>query len=122
MPAVDTPDVEALMIRLLKPLGFAVSTKVPAKRDPEFIRVSVTGGDGGFLIDTPTLLVECWSASSVVASEMARKARVALIASRFDVVDGWQVYGIECAYPVYFPDETSDRYQFLCTVRVRRHN
>ena len=121
MPAVDTPDVEALLINLLGG-DVPVSTKVPADRQSEFVRLSVTGGSGDTLLDRPSVLVECWAPSTVSASALARRTRQRLHDSRFAVVDGWQVYGIDCAYPVYFPDETSDRYQFLANVGIRRHN
>ena len=119
---VETPDVEGIVIKLLEPLGVRRATKVPRDRPAEFIRVSLTGGSGGLVLDVPSVLVECWAGSTVRAGELARQARSLLIDSRFDVVDGWQVYGIDCAYPAYYPDETSDRYQFPANVRVRRTN
>ena len=119
---VESPDIEVLGLSILRGVAPQVATKVPANRPPEFIRVSVTGGSGDGLFDDAQLLVECWASSTVTASQMARDARNRLLASRFDVVDGWQVYGIDCAYPVYFPDETSERYQFPANVRVRRTN
>lgn len=122
MTVTDTPDVEGIMLRLLTGMGAQASTKVPRNRPAEFVKISVTGGGGDVLLDTPTLLVECWGPDTVTASRLARQVRQRLHESRFDVVDGWQVYGIDCAYPVYFPDETSDRYQFLATTRLRRHN
>lgn len=122
MPGDNTPDVEGIVIQLLAPMGVRSATKVPRERPAELIRVSVTGGSGGLILDVPSVLVECWAGSTVRAGELAREARSLLIDSRFDVVGGWQVYGIDCAYPAYFPDETSDRYQFPCNVRVRRHN
>ena len=119
---VETPDVEGIVIKLLEPLGVRRATKIPNPRPVEFIRVSLTGGSGGFVFDVPSVLVECWAGSTVRAGELARQARSLLIDSRFDVVDWWQVYGIDCAYPAYYPDETSDRYQFPANVRVRRTN
>src|SRR5699024_863857 len=120
-PAVDAPDGEAVPIKLLGGEGPG-STKVPADRQGGFVRLSVTGGSGGVLLDRPSVLVECWAPSTVSACALARRTRQKLHDSRFAVVDGWQVYGIDCAYPVYFPDETSDRYQFLANVGIRRHN
>lgn len=116
-----TPDVEALFLKVLKPLG-RVSTKVPNPRPDTFIRVSSAGGAGERFFDDASILVEAWAPSTVAASDLARAARNLLHESRFDVVDGWQLYGIDSAYPVYFPDETSERYQFLANVRVRRAN
>lgn len=121
MLAAEAPDVEALFIQVLRG-DVPVSTKVPADRKATFVRVSLAGGSGGTLLDRPSVLVECWAPNSVSASTLARRTRQKLNEARFDVVDGWQLYGIDCAYPVYFPDETSDRYQFLASVRVRRHN
>lgn len=115
------PDVEAIFIQLLSPLA-KVSTKVPNPRPGTFIRSSLAGGSGDRFFDGPTLLVEAWAPNSVAASQLARDARNLLNEAQFDVVDGWQLYGIDCAYPVFFPDETSDRYQFLANVRVRRAN
>ena len=119
---VETPDVEGIVIKLLEPLGVRRATKVPRDRPAEFIRVSLTGGSGGLVLDVPSVLVECWAGSTVRAGELARQARSLLIDSRFDVVSGWQVYGVDCAYPTYYQDETSDRYQFPANVRVRRTN
>ena len=122
MPGGNTPDVEGIVIQLLAPTGVRRATKVPNPRPVEFVRVSVTGGSGGLILDVPSVLVECWAGSTVRAGELAREARSLLIDSRFDVVSGWQVYGIDCAYPAYYPDETSERYQFPANVRVRRTN
>jgi len=116
-----TPDIEALLLNVLKPLG-RVSTKIPNPRPDTFIRVSSAGGGGDRFFDDASMLIEAWAPSTVAASELARNARNSLNDARFDVVSGWQLYGIDCAYPVFFPDETSDRYQFLANVRVRRAN
>src|SRR5699024_12759661 len=118
---VETRHVQALLINLLGG-DVLVSMNVPADRQSEFVRLSVTGGSGGVLLDRPSVLVECWAPPTVSASALAQRTRQKLHDSRFAVVDGWQVYGIDCAYPVYFPDETSDRYQFLANVGIRRHN
>lgn len=116
-----TPDVEALFLTLLAPLG-RVATKVPNPRPDTFIRVSSAGGDGQRFTDEVSILVEAWAPDTVSASRLAREARNVLHQARFDVVDGWQLYGIDSAYPVNFPDEVSERYQFLANVRVRRAN
>ena len=114
-----TPDIEALLLAVLKPLG-RVSTKIPNPRPATFIRVSSAGGSGDRFIDDASMLVEAWAPDTVAASQLARDARNLLNESQFDVISGWQLYGIDCAYPVFFPDEVSDRYQFLANVRVRR--
>ena len=116
-----TPDIEALFLEILAPVG-RVSTKVPNPRPDTFIRVSLAGGDGERFFDEVSILVEAWAPDTVSASRLARVARHTLHRARFDVVDGWQFYGIDSAYPVYFPDEVSERYQFLANVRVRRAN
>ena len=118
----ESPDVEGLFVRLISGVGVPVSSKVPRDRPDTFVRVSLTGCNGGRFLDEPTVLVECWAPDTVTASELARSVRQRLHETRFDVVDGWQVYGIGCAYPAYHPDEVSDRYQFLANIRLRRHN
>lgn len=118
--SVQTPDVEALALAMLKPMGVPASTKVPTKRPERFIRASLAGGGEYSIFDTPRVLVECWAPTTVAASEIARKARLQLQLSQFDVIAGWQVYGVSADYPTYFPDETSERYQFLAEIRVRK--
>lgn len=119
--SVQAPDVELLVLTMLNPMGVNVSTRVPATRPKKFIRASLAGGGEVSIFDTPRVLVECWAPTTVEASELARKARLQLQMSQFDVIGDWQIYGISADYPVNFPDETSERYQFLVTLRVRKH-
>ena len=119
--SVKTPDVEALALTMLNSMGVNVSTRVPATRPDKFIRVSLAGGGEESIFDTPRLLVECWAPTTPEASELARQARLQLQLSQFDVIGGWQLYGGDADYPVSYPDETSERYQFLVTLRVRKH-
>lgn len=116
-----TPDVEALFLAVLDPLG-RVSTRIPRPRPDTFIRVSLAGGQGERFFDEVSVIVEAFAPTTVGASELARNARHLLHAKEFDVVDGWQFYGIDSAYPVNFPEDVSERYQFLANVRVRRSN
>lgn len=116
-----TPDVEALFLTILKPLA-RVATRIPNPRPDTFIRVSLAGGEGERFFDEASVIVEAFAPTSVAASNLARNARHVLHEARFDAVDGWQFYGIDSAYPVNFPEETSERYQFLANVRVRRAN
>ena len=119
--SVETPDVEALALSILNPMGVHVSTRVPHKRPERFIRASLAGGGEDSIFDTPRILVECFAPSTVDASELARKARLQLQLSQFDVVGDWQLYGVSADYPTYFPDEAAERYQFLAEIRVRKH-
>lgn len=119
--SVQTPDVEALALTMLNSMGVTVSTRVPATRPKKFIRVSLAGGGEESIFDTPRLLVECWAPTTPEASELARQARLQLQLSQFDVISGWQIYGVDADYPVNFPDEASERYQFLAEIRVRKH-
>ena len=117
---VETPDVEALALAVLNPMGVHVSTKVPNPRPKKFIRASLAGGGEYSIFDTPRVLVECFAPTTVEASELARQARLQLQLAQFDIVAGWQLYGVSADYPVSFEDETSPRYQFLVTLRVRK--
>lgn len=117
---VQAPDVELLALTILGSMGVSVSTKVPAKRPERFIKASLAGGGEDSIFDTPRVLVECWAPTTPDASELARQARLRLQLAQFDVVAGWQLYGVDADYPTYFPDETSERYQFLVTLRVRK--
>ena len=119
--SVETPDVEALALTMLNSMGVTVRTRVPATRPKKFIRVSLAGGGEESIFDTPRLLVECWAPTTPEASELARQARLQLQLSQFDVIGGWQIYGVDADYPVNFPDEASERYQFLAEIRVRKH-
>ena len=114
-----TPDVEALVLKILQGIG-DVSTKVPNPRPDEFVRVSLAVGSGDDFLDSVSVIVEAWAPTTVRASLLARDARRRLHDARFDVVDGWQIYGINAAYPACYPDEVSERYQFLANLRVRR--
>ena len=119
--SVQAPDVELLVLTMLKPMGVLASTKVPNPRPKKFIRASLAGGGEVSIFDTPRVLVECWAPTTVEASELARKARLQLQMSQFDVIGEWQIYGINADYPTNFPDEASERYQFLAEIRVRKH-
>lgn len=118
--SVQAPDVEALALAVLNPMGVHVSTKVPTTRPKKFIRASLAGGGEVSIFDTPRVLVECFAPTTVEASELARKARLQLQLAQFDIVAGWQLYGVDADYPVNFPDEVSERYQFLAEIRVRK--
>lgn len=104
-------------------LAVRVGTKVPSPMPDEFVRVNVTGGGRPNLIEVrPTVLFECWAASSATASLLARNCWMHVNA----VDHAWvspDVWCDECdpSTPTNNPDpnyETRDRYQFYASMTI----
>lgn len=95
-----------------------VSTRVPSVMPVQMVRVSLTGGTRRDVVtDRAQLTIECWDASSVTASNMARLAH-GLMHSAAQTVQGVWVRAVEDVSGVQFfpdPDTNDPRYQF--TVR-----
>lgn len=122
-------DIEALVTAYLRAeLGARgdaakVSTKVPNPRPPRLVRVTRNGGTADWPVtDRPLVVVQCWDAEIVAASDLARLARALLWALPGDSTFGGPVRKVtELAGPAYFPDPTSafPRYQFSAEVNIR---
>lgn len=119
-------DVEAANIAYLAgvlPPGVVVATRVPRSSRGEeafpalMVRVTRTGGQRWSVAhDGPTILVECWAATSTAAWDLAGTARDALISlDNTRIGDVWLSYRAEAGGPVNYPDPrtTHHRYQFL---------
>lgn len=110
------PDVEAAARTVLAGhLRVPVSVEWPRSLPREFALVTVTGGvDGDVTLATVDLLVECFAASTVRASEIARLAGARLR----NVTEPWgpvHVQRCNVDAPVLYPDprtQAHTRYQF----------
>ena len=93
------PDVEADAFAYLDGLLSArVGTKVPNPRVADMVVVAVVGGSGvnNHLVANAVLSVQCWGASSVAASLLARRVAAHLRA--------WPAYVARPGTPQSFPD------------------
>lgn len=119
-------DVEAANITYLAgalPAGVVVATRIPRSSHGEeafpalMVRVTRTGGTRWSVAhDGPTVLVECWAASSTAAWDLAAAARDALLALDNTLIgDVWLSHRAEAGGPVNYPDPRTQhhRYQFL---------
>lgn len=104
---VKPTDIEAHVRSTLLALGDPVVTKVPNPRPSRFIRVSAAGGGRANLVQSrPFVIVECWAADTVAASDLASDAW-----GRIETAYGPDV---PMTMPTDFPDPESGqaRYQF----------
>jgi hypothetical protein len=96
------PDVEADAIGYLDPLLTArVSTKVPNPRVADMVQLSVVGGSGvtDKALANALVSVQCWAATSVAASLLARTVAAHLRA--------WGKYEVRTGTPQSFPDSAT---------------
>lgn len=119
------PDVETLLVGYLKAQLAArsdtatVATKVPNPRPRRLVRLLRAGGARkNLVIDSPTVVVECWDADETAAAELVRLVRALIWA--MPGTSG--VYRVgEFAGPASQPDPESGspRYVFTVSVDVR---
>lgn len=121
-------DVEGFAVSFLKAqfasrgLVSKVGTKLPGKHSSSdaFVRVSRSGGVARDLVtDSPTVLVECFGADTVSASNLATVARALLLASArlTDTVTRATDGGGVAFLPD--PDTNQPKYQFLVQLDIR---
>lgn len=129
MEVLVSPDVEKAVISWLRTalsgrgVQATVATKVPSAMPANMVRVSLTGGTRRDVVtDRPQLTVECWSANSVTAGDIARLSCGLMLAAAGETVGGvWvrsteEVAGVK-SFPD--PDTTMPRYQFTVRWQVR---
>jgi hypothetical protein len=115
---VVAPDVEAVVVAGLAAglPGVTVATNVPNSRPVKLVRVRRRGGPRrDVVLETPLLLVDCWAAEEVVASDLAR-----LAAGVFASLQGQTVAGSHITHAEILggpsndpdPDSASPRYSF----------
>lgn len=120
MNVAPPPVIPALVTFLGAALSVPVSSVVPNPRPPAFVRLGATGGQRRNLSQAdPTVLVECWAASSYQAMELASSAWSALEGADWLSPEVW-VAESRASLPVDFPDPTSEqaRWQFLWSPTV----
>lgn len=113
------PDHEAAFIAALSGVA-ETRTQMPQQMPGEFIRVSRVAGSLVNVLQTrPTVLVECWSATSrLAASDLAAQAWQALLAAQHTVQAGVIFGWVDLSLPVELPDPdrpTHWRLQFTAT-------
>ena len=120
------PDAEAFAVKFLKSqyrsrgVTAGAGTKITDSVTSGFTRVSRAGGGVRDIVtDSPLLLIECFAADTVTASELARVTRALMLASArlsakvTRAVDGDGVS--------FLPDPTTNnpRYQFVVQLDLR---
>jgi len=120
------PDAEAFAVLFLRAqfsarsMSAGASTKVPASIPNGHVRVSRAGGGQRDLVtDSPRLLLECFAADTVAASDLAKVTRALLLAAArlsdevTRAVDGGGV--------AFLPDPSTNnpRYQFVVQLDLR---
>ena len=119
------PDVEAIAVSYLKDslADTPISTRVPDPRPARFIRVMAVGGSKARLnADSVMLTFQCWEATTVKASELARLARAYVHAlAGTDVAGNWVYRVIDVGGPAFAPDPSTNtpRYQFTVSIDVK---
>jgi hypothetical protein len=118
------PDVEALLVRVLpERVGVDVSTKVPNPRPASFVRVKRVGGSRpNRVTDSAIVVVECWAADDVAASDLGRLTEAHVFALAQTSHDGDFVRRVrEVGGLQSFPDPVSEspRYQFTVSLDTR---
>jgi hypothetical protein len=100
-----------------------VSTEVPSPRQPELVKVSLTGGsDPNVVSEWTQLTFECWAVNSVRASEICRSLKANLKAMAGETVNGVFVRKVRTVgNPVSFPDPETNlpRYQYTAELNCR---
>lgn len=120
--AIAFPDAETLLVNYLEPLlGVPVSTKI--RGTYPFVRVNRVGGPRSNLVtDRPMVTFEAWAASTVDASDLARRARAYVGAlAQSDVGGEWvrrvnEVVGLQDNPD---PETETPRYTFTVQLDVR---
>ena len=112
-------DHEAAFLAALSTVAEA-RTVIPQQMPAEFVRVSRIGGSRTNVLQTrPTMLIECWSATSrFAASELASRAWQALTDAQHTVQAGVVLGWMDLTLPVELPDPDRpkhQRFQFTAT-------
>ena len=120
-PPLIFPDIEAMLRTYLEDvLDVPVSTQVPNPRPSEFVRIRRTGGSRvRRTTDQSMLTVECWSTSSVDASNLARLVRAHVNATPGRVPEVKRAQ--EFSGPAYLPDPDSQQARYTWTVSLDVH-
>jgi hypothetical protein len=104
------PDIELVMLDLLRPLGKTV-TATDAVIDPPVVVVQRVGGTDDGVTDRPVVQITCLHTSRSAAWAMARQAQQIVLAAGGNAVSGTYVTGvfIDSARTVTPPDQLTDR-------------
>lgn len=122
---IITGDVEGAAVAFLRTglnsLGKSatVATKVPTAMPDSMVRVSLTGGlRENMVTDRPQLTVECWSSSTVTASDLARTCHGLMhSAAGFTVGTIWVRRAEDIGGVQFFPDPDTAKARYQFTVR-----
>lgn len=103
--------------------GVHASTRVPADRPAELVKVTRTGGsDLNLVTELVQLTFECWAADEVRASEICRQVKALVRAMAGETVTGIFIRSVRTVGGVVdFPDpeSTSPRYQYTAELNCR---
>lgn len=118
-------DLEAVAVAWLKPRlsPVSISTEVSNPRQPELVKVSLTGGtDPNLVTEWSQLTFECWAVKSIRASEICRGLKAYVKAMAGETVNGVFVRKVRTVgNPVSFPDPETNlpRYQYTAKLQHR---
>lgn len=101
-------------------LGVDVVHAVPHPRPASFVQLVRAGGfSHSIVVDSATISVDCWAATSPAAMTLAQLVRAHLHAMSGTTVDGTAVYAVqELAGPAEVPDPDSDQPRVRQTFQI----
>lgn len=117
------PAAERAACDILRNAGLVAHVTPPARAAPPYLRVARVGGTMHNLVtDAPLLTVSAYGNGAFEASELANRAREALLAARCSWAgDVWVRWWQEAAGPANYPDPDAERlvrYQFSGVLMV----
>lgn len=123
---IGFPDVEDLLVRYLSeqlPLyndTATAHTQIPNPRPDRFVVVPRVGGPlRNLVVDEPTIGVECWAVTPVLAFSLARLVRALLGALPGQTVAGVPFYTYaEFTGPTNLPDPESGQARYILTAAL----
>jgi hypothetical protein len=121
MPAVEFPDVEALLVAFIKAETSLtkVGTKVANPRPPRYVRLSRTGG--GAMNRVVERAQVTFTAGGAAAHDDAQACRSALLNRYTQMPLVRAVHEVTGPYFDPDPDTAEDRYTFTVELIVRGH-
>ena len=118
MADLELVNAEGLLVLHLETLGpEQASTRIPNPRPAAFYRVQRTGGfEANLIQETPTLLIECYAATTFAAWELANRAWASLQGRTELEVDGVDLTDRTLSLPVNYPDPVTNQARYTFTL------
>lgn len=106
-------NAEEAVISYLNEAGFEAYADVPVERPVEFVTVEATGGAGNLFTASPSMAIQCWSATRYEASDLARRVRDSLL-NIADESEG--ICSASVNSPYNYTKDNTPRYQMVLDV------